>query len=114
MFVCFLRVKAKILCGKSKHFVKCRANGVLWQVHSPGNSTFALSPVKEEKPTMLLVPEPKNCAMTQAKARQEKHRAAVHGLHQSLLIVVEEGTARGTSATCGEARMFSVESALSH
>lgn len=88
---------------------------MLWQVHSPGNSTFALSLVKEEKPTMLLVPEPKNCAMTQAKACQEKQRAAVHGLHQSLLIVVEEGAARETSGTRGgEAGMFSVESALSH
>jgi len=52
-------------------------------MHSPGNSTFALSPVGRKKPATLLVPEPRNYAETQAEAHQAKRSAATRGLRQS-------------------------------
>lgn len=80
---------------------------------SPGNSTFALSPVGRKKPATLPVPEPRNCAKTQAKACQEKQSAAVRGLCQPRPVVVKRDCKR--DLWCSWRRSWDlVESAVSH
>lgn len=107
----FLHFKVEICVGKSKHFIKYRCNDVLWQMLSPGNSTFALSPVGRKKPATLLVPEPRNCAKTQATASQEKRSAAVRGLRQSRPVVVKRDCKRDLWCSWGRSWDLLVESA---
>lgn len=103
------------MCGKSKHFIKCRVNDVLWQMFSPGNSTFALSPVGRRKTHHMSSAWTKKLCQDTSQRMPGKAKCSRTWFMSVLACYGGKEAARGTSgAQGGEAGTVSVESAVSH
>lgn len=91
----FLYFKAKICVGKVSILSNVELMMYCDRCSHLGIAHLLYPQLEGEKPTTCLVPEPRNCAKTQAKECQEKRSAAVHGLCQSWPVTVEKRLQEG-------------------